>query len=682
MGLETPLALLALLGIVIPLVVHRMRNRELPRVVLPTFALLSRALARSQNRRAFTDLLLLLVRIAVVAAAVLALAAPYVRSRLRFGDGRRANVAIVIDDSLSMARRDGGSSLLEAERARAREVLAALPEGSEISVVLAGKPARVLIPLSRDVSNAARTLERAPLSAVRSNDLAGAVDLALRQQHRGVLAERRLLVLSDFARHTALNPAELKGLELEGAAISFERIGTAPDKPNLYIAHAHATADPTRPNETSIAVELRATGHELADEGLQVRVEVEMNGKVASRGSATFERGVAKAVLHIPTPPASETTQASVRVIHDDALAADNQASIVLGDADAVRLLLVNGDPQPSSRNDELYYVTRALSLMPPLELTLHTQTVDALSLAHVDLSGSDVVLLANVPAPEAGLAKRLVSFVEAGGGLIIAAGSRVDAAAYNARFSSILPSHVRGTARCNDLHFVLGPSHGALSEGLAGLREVRSKERLLIEPRAQLESLLQYEDQLPALVGRNVGDGRCLLLAASLDTEYGDLPLRPGFLPLLAAMIRDAAGATAAARANVAPGDSLALPAPRAEHFVEVRGPDGRTQRFWGSQSAEAPRFSATDALGVFEIRAGDSADERAAKLKATFVVAPPQDESDLTPGVVPNLGADVQPIAEPVTVHVPFAPWIWLAVFALVVLEGVLRVRRRWAA
>ncbi|MEY4582898.1 MAG: hypothetical protein RL701_7601, partial [Pseudomonadota bacterium] len=42
MGLEVPLALLGLLGVVIPLVVHRMRRRELPRVVLPTFVLLSK----------------------------------------------------------------------------------------------------------------------------------------------------------------------------------------------------------------------------------------------------------------------------------------------------------------------------------------------------------------------------------------------------------------------------------------------------------------------------------------------------------------------------------------------------------------------------------------------------------------------------------------------------------------
>ena len=39
MVLEAPLALLGLLGVLIPLLLHRMRNRELPHVVLPTFAL-------------------------------------------------------------------------------------------------------------------------------------------------------------------------------------------------------------------------------------------------------------------------------------------------------------------------------------------------------------------------------------------------------------------------------------------------------------------------------------------------------------------------------------------------------------------------------------------------------------------------------------------------------------------
>ena len=50
----------------IPVLAHRMRNRELPHVVLPTFALLTKAAAKSQHKRALSDLLLLCVRIALV----------------------------------------------------------------------------------------------------------------------------------------------------------------------------------------------------------------------------------------------------------------------------------------------------------------------------------------------------------------------------------------------------------------------------------------------------------------------------------------------------------------------------------------------------------------------------------------------------------------------------------------
>jgi hypothetical protein len=680
MGLEAPLALLGLLGVLIPLVVHRMRNRELPHVVLPTFLLLSRALARTQHKRAFTDLLLLLLRIAVIASAALALSIPYVRSQLRFGDGRLTNLVIVIDDSLSMARSDGGSSLIAQARGRALEVIRTLPEGSELAIVLAGKPARVLSPLSRDLAGISRALEENALPAVRVNDLNQAVELALRQQSRGLVSPRRMLVLSDFARHAGLDP---KVLPLDAAAISFERIGAPPSKPNLFIAESHASVDPTRPNEISIAVDARAAYGPLPQNPLPARVEIELAGKVASSSALTFEHGAAKAVLHAPAPLGTEPAQAHIRLIADDALAADNQVSLVLGDSDALRLLLVNGDPRPSSRSDELYYVTRALTLLPSTQLSLRVQAVDALSFEHVDLDASDVILLANAPVPSPELAERLSGFVQAGGGLIITAGSRVEAAAYNARLGQLLPSHIRGNAHCDNLHFALG-SHGPwLPEGLSGLREARSQERLLVEASPQLDTLLTFEDGLPALVARTTGEGRCLLLATTVDTDYSDLPLRPGFLPLLGALMREAAGATAAARTSVAPGESITLPAPRPDHFVEVRAPDGQSKRFGPSANGgDAPSFSATDALGVFEIRSGENG-ATDSRLRATFVVDPPREESDLRPGPLPNTNTNSGNAAAapaPVTIHVPFTPWLWLSVFALIALEGVLRVRRRW--
>lgn len=675
MGIETPLALLGLLGALIPLLAHRMRNRELPRVVLPTFALLSRAAAKSQHKRALSDLLLLCVRIAVIALASVALAAPFVRTQLRFGDGQLANVVFVIDDSLSMARRDAGSSLVEAARARALEALSTLPEGSEVAVVLAGKPARVLTPLSRDLGGVRRSLERAPLPAVRAGDMSAALELAAREQNRGTASPRRMLVLSDFAKHVALDPRAIPD-----AAVSFERVGKEPDRPNLFIAQAHASADPSRPLDTSLALEVRATG-DLANGVPDARAEARIDGRVVSGAALSFEHAVAKTVLHLPTPEPTQRVEVKLQLVTDDALDADNTTTLVLGHADALQLLLVNGDPRPSNRGDELYYASRALELLPDSQLSLRVKSVDALGFEHVDLKASDVVLMANAPPPSPELAERLIAFVRAGGGLIIAAGSHVEAAPYNALFGAVLPSHIQGLGPCNQLKLELGDHPHFLPDGLAGLRETRSHERLLIERNPGAETLLRFEDGLPALTARNEGEGRCLLFALSLDADLSDLPFRPGFLPLLAAMIQHAGGARASTRGHVSPGDIITLPTPMPGHVIEVSGPDGRTQQFTHASDGEAPRFSGTDALGLFRVRSGKADD--ASAVRATFVVEPPKDEGDLTPGPVPvppNQGEDKPRAA--VTVHKPLSPWILLGMFALVLLDGALRMRKRWAA
>jgi len=678
MGLEAPLALLGLLGVLLPLILHRMKKRELPRVVLPTFALLTRALARSRQRQAFTDIWLLVLRIALIAVAALALAVPFLTKQLTFGDGQLANVVIVIDDSLSMARVDGGTSLIEQARTRALDVVRALPEGSELAVVLAGKPARVLVPLARDLGSAQRTLREAELPAVRSNDMTEALELALRQQHRGLVTPQRMLVLSDFARHAAFESKTLP----DTVVASFERIGSPPAKPNLFIAQAQASVDPARPTETSIAVELRATFGAQAPERVDARVEVELQGKVAHTQAVTIERAGAEATLRVPTPLPSQTLEARVRIVADDALAEDNEMSVVLGHADALQLLLVNGDPHPSSRADELFYASRALALLSENQLAMRVQTVDPMSFEHARLEDSDVIVLANVAAPGPGAAERLVEFVQAGGGLIVAAGTRIDSALYNARLSALLPGHIRGSAGCRDLQLKAAADNNFLPEGMVGLREARSQQRLLVDLFPDATTLLQFEDDAPALASRAAGDGRTLLLSASLDADYSDLPLRPGYLPLLAAMIREAAGATAAARGRIAPGDSVTLPAPKPGHLVEVRGPNGKAWRYTAPGQRDVIRFAATDALGMFEVRTGREGDSAEPRLRATFVVDPPREESDLSAGPVPQQAANQEggSAATPVSVHASLSPWLWLIVFCLVALEGVLRARKRW--
>ncbi len=669
MGLEAPLVLLGLLTAVLPVLIHRMRKRELPRLVLPTFALLARASAKSQQRRALTDLLLLVLRIAIIVIACISLATPYVTARVTLGDGQLGSVVFVIDDSLSMSREETGGTLNAQARSRALDALSSLPPGSEAAVVFAGKPARLVAPLSRDLGAARRALT-ASVPALRRGDLERAVQLGLQQLNAARWPHRSLYLLSDFTRG---NPLDLTAMQTAGVRVEAERVGSTPARCNLFLEQVHAATDPTRPKQTSIAVSVKSACGTGAQPVERARLEVVAQGKVIAQSEIVLAAGHAKSLLTVATPDAESDPGARVQLVADDALAADNEGGIVLARADAVRVLLVNGDPRPSSREDELYYAQRALTLVPDAWLSLSVRSVDPASLERTQLRDVDVVMLANVPAPEPAFAQELQRFVENGGGLIVTGGHRIDAQRYNAVLGPVLATHIIGTGRTSGVTFQDETDRTFLPDGLAGLREVQTRERLLLERSA--ETPLTFADGLPALVARSLGEGRSLLFAGTIDADWSDLPYRPGFLPLMAAMLRDAAGAAAVARTALVPGDEVSLPWPRLGEGLEVQRPDGSTARFPMEQNQPTLRYRATDAIGVFNVRAyGESNGAR----RGAFVVNPPQDEADVSPGPLPKTEAKSESEA-PVRVHRPIdAPLLWL-VLALALAEGFLRSRRK---
>ena len=104
MGLGLPLALLGILGIGIPLWIHRVRKRTLKDLALPTIALLERAAHKRRRALSFRDRPLLYARIALALLFALALARPYLSRIASYATERPLSLLIVLDDSMSMQR--------------------------------------------------------------------------------------------------------------------------------------------------------------------------------------------------------------------------------------------------------------------------------------------------------------------------------------------------------------------------------------------------------------------------------------------------------------------------------------------------------------------------------------------------------------------------------------------------
>ena len=148
-------------------------------------------------------------------------------------------------------------------------------------------------------------------------------------------------------------------------------------------------------------------------------------------------------------------------------------------------------------------------------------------------------------------------------------------------------------------------------------LAQVRTRGRLLLECEGSVP--LRFADGAPALAISEVDRGKTALLATSLDADWTDLPLRPGYLPLLSQLVRTVANAVSSVRGSVVAGSPLELGVPPHASMLEVVAPDGERHRCEravlggeddGDVAADDRRREARDEPEERRLLRGDDAD------------------------------------------------------------------------
>ena len=199
--------------------------------------------------------------------------------------------------------------------------------------------------------------------------------------------------------------------------------------------------------------------------------------------------------------------------------------------------------------------------------------------------------------------AAALTRYVEAGGGLFISVGDRVDVDAWNQTMKAVLPQPLglkRSAAALPGAHpegetVDLRPAerlapidrrHPLLAAFPAkgeGLASARFFQFMLLGPMPDAPGrriVLRYESGAPALVDAEIGRGRVLLLTTTVDREWTDLPIRPGFLPLVQEAARYLAGAPSGeATAAIIVGGKREIALGADDRRVEVVKPGGESR-------------------------------------------------------------------------------------------------------
>ena len=651
MGFGLPWALAGLVAVAIPVIAHLLRRQKLPKQTLPTIAFLHRIHATRAARLRVVDMLLLITRALLVMALVLVAAAPYRVARSSLLDRQHA-LAIVFDDSMSMAAIHEGKTLIERAADSSIEQLERLPEGSEVSVVLSGKPPRVWVRRRTDLEMAASVFDEIDPRSTRGDALCDAVRTAVELLLESELSDRRLLVVSDFAPGTRADECEW---QTRGIRVAFETVST-PNPDNRRIAS------------------VEVLGERESGEGM--RLEVEIAGTVTptpqkirlkQKGQETYETpveaidGGGEAVLTIPA--GSTDAVVELRLDPDDVLPADNVRGVLLG-SDTVHVLLVDGDPHPDPRKRETAFLSHALGVAPRIGRSFAVETLDAQDLSESAIIRSDVLVLANATLDEKWL-PLIQRFVSGGGSLWITAGDRINPRAYGSVLRELLPGRYTAT-RMEERPVSLQ------STALPELDQAKVQGRTPIAETA-LDAIVtaRFSDGSPAMVEHRYRSGRVAMFATTVDDAWTDLPYQPVFVPFVLDTLSRLAGRSDHA---VEPYSAVSLPGSTSSQRIQVVTPTGRTVDL-----AEADRVSFRDTgeIGAYRVLVNGVHGARFA-----FVVNAPSGESDLVTNGPPEEDDSFQAVVSDISegVEQPLAPWLLLLAIVLLFAELWLRqIRRR---
>lgn len=710
LSLLSPLLLLGLLGLALPVLAHLL-GRERPQRV--RFAALRFVVPREPvitQRRAIRDWPLLLVRLLLLALLVLVLARPVVGSEAEVRVLAEPHDAIVLlDASASMELREPetGKTQRELARERLETLLDAMPQGSRIGLVIADPRAPELE--LREVVEGVAAI-RARVDEWSSDDEAGprpgawtlAESLPRALGLLGDQVDERPRVIYAIGDPTSGGLGSLPALA--GEAVTIVPVPTrgrpgelAPPTPE-HVSLREPSVEPA-PELDPRALRITAIAHRHGggDELLDVGVALILGDEEVARTrvSLAAERDAAIEFVHTPAEGGTQPVRARIELLDrpDDALPIDDRRHLWLSSSEAVDMVIVNGDPSDTRTNDEIFFLSTALtSSETQLELRgLSPDQLEDLARSGQPLADVELLVLANVRAPSKELAAMIAQRVEQGMGLWISVGDRVAAGEYNERFGEILPLLLReavftGTApgRTEARSEGLAPivlAHpifaGMVAEeaGSLDLATTETKRVFLLDPdpRRASDIALAFTSGAPALITREHGKGRVALLTTSIDRDWSDLPLRPGFVPLVlrtAAWLAHSGSAGRRGQLDIGDVEPLAQDVPYLVHT-----PSGGALPVAAAQRGEPTRFTATDQPGHYRA-VPQTDDNAAAEANAElFVVEVDSRESDTTPITIgaAELGGE----AGSVTIYAP--RWRELAMLALLLL-GLESAVRWW--
>ncbi len=485
MGFLTPFMLWGALAAGIPVAIHlffRSRYRTVPWAAMK-FLLTS--VEQTSRRLKFQELLLLLLRIAVLLMLALAFARPISSVLKGAGRGEAVDAVFVFDLSYSMGANDGAKSRMERAQEEAVKIIDELPPHSTVQIITcAGKTQNLIGPRSPGNLDQAKQLVKDIELTHLATNLSTGVGEAQKVLERGQASNRELYVFSDMQGQGFDQEADkLKATLLqvkERTLVHMVRCGTRTLK-NATIESIVPQAGVPRPGErVDFAIVVRNTGSEAMN-NIRISLTVDEDEKKLKGAKADEKEiestiipklagGVSQAVTLSAKLTKPGLSVLTARIDHDD-VPGDNRVDQVILVRDQVNILVVDGSPsQPGEDAEKASSFALMHALMPVKDTDRSTYKYNPRSrpssiVSAADLKDADICILVNCAlkpksrmrgtALKTDFIEALDPFVREGHGLIIFSGDNVQPVDYNEILDKkygLLPARLKPTIKPPDV--------------------------------------------------------------------------------------------------------------------------------------------------------------------------------------------------------------------------------------
>jgi len=595
--------LLAAVATLIPLIIHLLSKRRVKVVEFSSLRYLKAMQRRQVRRLKIRQWLLLLLRMLIILAAVMAFARPTTKSDL-VGSHAAVSAVVLFDNSASMNRYVADGNLFEIARQRTGELLETFGQSDQVSLIPLGN----LSGAGEELAFGSATVALKKLELLKINyaraELETALEIAVELLDGTQNLNREIYLITDRQKKSLPEKTLLKDIEAEVYIVDLP----LEENDNCGLTAVDFGGQLIQPgyNFNLVATVknygLEKKGDILAslfiDDKRVSQTDFEVDAE--SETEVRFTQAVSRTGFH-----------SGFVEIADDKYMPDNRYYFSFSIPERFNLLVINGDYAGA-------YM--ALALVPDNTLGRFWSVKEALpeDLSGVDFDDYDVIFLAGAPELNANFVNRLKSFVRRGKALWVTYGAATDIDYFNNNWANITgvvyhepAPKVFSRAGYYTLQSI-EMSHPVFS--VYGFEENKPPEiKFYSLPKMSLKegvrTLIRFSGDRPALVETTFGSGKVLTFTGPMSPEYSDFTGHAFFVPFVSRMAEYLASDLSSLELHLYTGNqitrSLSL-AGSIAYPVELTAPDSSRYNIppEEDQGALVVKAAPTDLPGIYHIR------------------------------------------------------------------------------